>query len=282
MSELYGRYPVFNVANALFIVGIAVAGLSQTSGTFIFARFLTGCAVASNVLNPAIIGDMFPTEQRGSAMSLIMLAPLLGGAVGPGIAGAIVQTATWRHIMWMAIGLASAAELAFLLLFRETYKVAILQRRAAKLRNETGIQSLKTEFDGDEEGGSALWENMKRPAIVLSGSSVLQLFSLYGAVMFSFFYIMSTTLPDILLNLYGFDPALTGTSFMSFSESFGSSLSRLLTCEQASAQRSASSFATSSWTASTWRYRIAANPGNSSQRTDCLWSSSVPSSCQSS
>lgn len=237
LSELYGRYPVFNAANLLFIVGVAVAGLSQSSNTFIFARFLTGCAVASNVLNPAIIGDMFPSEERGSAMSLIMLAPLLGGAVGPGIAGAIVQTATWRHIMIMAIGLASVAELAFLLLFRETYKVSILQRRAARLRKETGIESLKTQFDSDDDSGSALWENMKRPAIVLLGSTVLQILSLYGAIMFSFFYIMSTTLPDILQNLYGFDPALTGTSFMSFSKSACALLSRLpsLTCQKASA-----------------------------------------------
>jgi MFS family permease len=217
LSELYGRYPVFNAANGLFIIGVIVAGLSQSSATFIFARFLTGLAVASNVLNPAIIGDMFSTESRGSAMSLIMLAPLLGGAVGPAIAGAIVQSATWRHIMWMSLALAGTAELAFLMLFRETYKVPILKRRAARLRRETGDETLKTAFDG-EDTGSELWAAIKKPAFVFFGSFVLQITSLYGAMSFSYFYIMSTTLPDILQDVYGFDPALTGTSFLSFSE----------------------------------------------------------------
>lgn len=220
LSELYGRWPVFNAANIVFIACVAIAGLSQSSHSFIAARFLNGCAVASNVLNPAIIGDLFPTEERGSPMSLIMLAPLLGGAVGPGIAGAIVQTATWRHIMWMAIGLAGAAELAFLLLFRETYKVTILQRRAANLRKETGIERLKTAFDLDSEGGvPALWEAIKRPMVVFAGSSVLQAMSLFGSILFSFFYIMSTTLPDILQDSYHLDPAQTGISFMTFSRS---------------------------------------------------------------
>lgn len=82
LSELYGRFIVYNVANGIFIAGIVITAFSQNIGLLIFARFLTGCAVASNVLNPAIIGDMFPSESRGAAMSAVMLAPLVGGALG--------------------------------------------------------------------------------------------------------------------------------------------------------------------------------------------------------
>jgi MFS family permease len=53
LSELYGRFVVYNVANVLFIAGIVLTALSQNIGLLIFVRFLTGCAVASNVLNPA-------------------------------------------------------------------------------------------------------------------------------------------------------------------------------------------------------------------------------------
>lgn len=82
LSELFGRFVVYNVANCLFITGIVMTALSQELGVLIFARFLTGCAVAANVLNPAIVGDMFPSESRGAAMSAVMLAPLIGGALG--------------------------------------------------------------------------------------------------------------------------------------------------------------------------------------------------------
>ena len=84
LSELYGRFVVFNIANLFFIGGIVITALSQNINLLIFARFMTGCAVASNVLNPAIIGDMFPSESRGAAMSAVMLAPLIGGALGYG------------------------------------------------------------------------------------------------------------------------------------------------------------------------------------------------------
>ncbi|KAK5094751.1 hypothetical protein LTR24_003451 [Lithohypha guttulata] len=82
LSELCGRQRVINVANALFISASIFAACCQSTHLLIAARFLTGVSVAANVLNPAIVGDIYLPDQRGSAMSLIMLAPLLGGAIG--------------------------------------------------------------------------------------------------------------------------------------------------------------------------------------------------------
>jgi len=66
---------------------------------FVGARALDGLAVATNVLVPAIIGDMFVSEQRGAAMSGIFLAPLFGGALGPAIASAVAASAGWRRVV---------------------------------------------------------------------------------------------------------------------------------------------------------------------------------------
>ncbi|KAK3711305.1 hypothetical protein LTR37_009685 [Vermiconidia calcicola] len=218
LSEVFGRYPVFNVCNALFIAGVVMTALSHDVSVLIFARFLTGCAVASNVLNPAVVGDIFPPESRGKAMSAVMVAPLLGGAFGPAVAASFAQATGWREVMWLAVGLAGIAELTYLTLFRETYKVPILQRRAARLRRETGDQGFRCKYDleGAASMSTAL-ESMFRPFVVLSGSLILQIMSLWGAMVFAFFYIMSTTLPDMLQDVYGFDAALTGVSFMTFS-----------------------------------------------------------------
>jgi len=211
LSEMYGRYKVYNCSNALFIIGIAMTAWSQSVGMLVFARFVTGCAVAGNVLNPAIVGDLFSSESRGSAMSIIMLAPLLGGAIGPVIAGKIAETSGWRPIMWMALALAVACEIGFLTLFRETYKVVIL-----KQSKETAGP-----LEDDEvtrKRGSVFWTSIMRPAVVLYSSFILQILSLYSGFAFAFFYIMSTTLPDILREKYNMTPVQVGSSFLSFSE----------------------------------------------------------------
>lgn len=220
LSEIYGRYPVLNVCNVLFVSATVLAALCQSTALFIAARILTGMAVAANVLNPAIVGDMFVSDQRGTAMSYITLAPLIGGAVGPAIAGALAETLGWRAICWMSVILMGVCELLFLTCFRETYKVTILRRRVLRLRAETGDMSLRTAFDTEgEKGSKKFWDSIMRPFVVFGGSSVLQVTSLFGALLFAHFYILSTTLPDILEGIYGLSPAETGSVFITLSKS---------------------------------------------------------------
>ncbi|KAI0813998.1 MFS transporter [Xylaria sp. FL0064] len=220
LSEVFGRYPVMNGCNLLFILATALAAISQSTALFIGARALTGLSVASNVLGPAIVGDMFVSEQRGSAISFVMLAPLIGGSLGPAIGGAIAETLGWRWVLWISVCLALACEIAFFTFFSETYKVAVLRRRAARLRRETGNPKLRTVFDMEDDRKSSLHKICEcaiRPAIVLSGSSVLQVLSLHGAISFSYYYVFSTTLPDILQELYNLSAAASGLAFLSFS-----------------------------------------------------------------
>ena len=216
-SEVFGRYPVMNVCNTAFIGTIILAIYSPNSRVFIIARMLTGVTVASNVLNPAIIGDMFDPEQRGSAMSLIMLAPLIGGAIGPTIGGAVAQTMGWRQVLIIATGLAVLCELLFLTCFRETYKMTILRQRATRLRKQNEDLG-SPQVVGRQKSLLKMWRSITRPFSVLFGSGVLMLLSLFASVTFSVYYIMAVSAPEILQNAYGLNPAQTGLAFISFSK----------------------------------------------------------------
>ncbi|KAK1995241.1 major facilitator superfamily transporter [Colletotrichum falcatum] len=218
LSEIYGRYPVMNAANALFVAATVLAALSASAPLLIAARCLTGIAVASNVLSPAIIGDMFDPDRRGSAMSIIMLAPLLGGAVGPMISGAVAQTLGWRRVLWASAALAALCGLLFLSCFRETYKMAILRRRAARHAGGHGPALLRpASVVDDHKSRLKLWGSVKRPFQVLFRSGVLMGLCFFGCITFAYFYVVSISLSVVLQDVYGFSPALTGLSFISFS-----------------------------------------------------------------
>lgn len=154
-------------------------------------------------------------------MSLVMFAPLLGGAIGPAISGAIAETLGWRKILWICAAVAVICEIFFITLLRETYKVPILQRRAARLRKETKDQSLKCACESEKAdmmvGWAALRTAITRPVTVMLDSSVLQIMSFYGGMVFSLYYVVATTLPDMLREIYSFSPAMIGASFLSFS-----------------------------------------------------------------
>ena len=231
LSEVYGRYPVMNVANTLFIAATLFGALCTSTPLFVAARALTGLSVAVNVLNPAIIGDMFVSEERGSPMSAVFLAPLIGGAMGPAFGGFVAETVGWRTVLHISLVLAVTCELLFLTCFRETYKVAILKRRAARgwkgpdgreLPGTPGTPSIP-----GTPGGSAIrmtsvggmWYSISRPLTMLFGSGVLLSMAIFGSVSFSYFYVMSVSLPDMLRDIYGFSPAQTGAAFIALSKS---------------------------------------------------------------
>lgn len=216
LSEMFGRYHLYNACNVVFIMGATATALSQSTTMFILARALTGMAVASNVLNPAIIGDIYPSEQRGSAMSVIMLATLAGGNLGPALGGIISQTLGWRAVVWIGVTLAVACELVFLTCFKETYRAHVSQRDNAKLLTESSYA-----FDGTvgfDKNLSGLRTAVMRPARLLYGSGVLACLALFGSVIFSFFYDVLVTLPSVLEETYDLSPAAVGSSFLANGE----------------------------------------------------------------
>jgi MFS family permease len=226
LSEIFGRYRLYLTMNTMFIMAIVFAALSPTAELLIVSRALMGISAASNVLNPAIVGDMFVPEQRGTAMSLIMFVPLMGGTVGPVLSGAIVQSLGWRAIIWVSVALACICQVLLFVFFRETYKVQILKQKEARLQmnNESSMSS--SEKDGPTNVDlTGLRDSIIRPVIVLFNSSVLATLVLFGSFMFAHFYIVSTTLPDILEGIYGLSPTATGLAFIANGESVAGRIS---------------------------------------------------------
>lgn len=139
--------------------------------------------------------------------------------VRPTVSGMLAEAVGWRAIMWLCVGIAGLIEILFVTLFRETYHPTILKRRAAKKREETGDDSFVTEYDDEDNGaGSKLAQSMLRPARIVWGSTMLQLMSLWSGVIFAFFYVNSTSMPEILEVIYGFSPSKRGLCHLAWSE----------------------------------------------------------------
>lgn len=200
LSELFGRRPVFLLAQAAFVCATVLGATVPSSALLVASRALTGAAVAANVLNPAVVGDMFAPAQRGSAMSCIMFAPLIASSLGPAFSSLVDAALGWRAVLWTSALLAALAQLMFLACFRETYPVALAPKKAEK--RSTGL-------------GTAVL----RPFVVFFGSGVLMVLSAYGAIVFSYFYIIATTMPTVLEDVYSFEPGTTGPAFLANGES---------------------------------------------------------------
>ena len=102
LSELYGRLIVYHVNNVLFIVFTIACAVAPNVGSLLAFRFLAGCAgVCPITIGTGSIGDMFVPQERGRAMAIFTLGPLMGPVIGPVAGGFLVQAEGWRWIFWV-------------------------------------------------------------------------------------------------------------------------------------------------------------------------------------
>ncbi|TGO49249.1 hypothetical protein BCON_0216g00230 [Botryotinia convoluta] len=101
ISELYGHVSVLYPGYIGFMLALAVCGSSRSLPLFVVFRAIMGFAAITFVLmGPAIVADLIPREQRGSALSIMSTGPVV---LGPVIGGYIVENISWRWIFYSTL-----------------------------------------------------------------------------------------------------------------------------------------------------------------------------------
>lgn len=213
LSETYGRLPTYHASNTAFILLTICAAKSNSMGMLIAMRFLLGMSVASTVINPCIVGDMFGEEERGKAMSAIGMIPFIAPCLGPTIGGFIADARGWRWTFWLTAIIAGPLQLLFLLLYRETYRVRILQMKARRLRKETGNMAWRSRYEVSLPPGEIIRQSIVRPVKMLVFCPVVLMVGVCGAVGMSLVYVVITSLSDVYETTYGFRKQYLGLTY---------------------------------------------------------------------
>lgn len=79
MSEMYGRLIVYHVSNVVYLAFTIGCALSTDTAMFLVFRFICGCAASSPMaIGGGTIADLYEPSERGKAMALFGMGPLLG------------------------------------------------------------------------------------------------------------------------------------------------------------------------------------------------------------
>jgi MFS family permease len=214
MSERLGRLPVVHLYNFLFVIFTMVSGFSNSVAQIVVFRFLAGASVASIALNPSIIGDLFSIEQRGSAISIMSLIPILGTAVGPIVGGYVTQYLSWRWTFWITAIASGLLSLVLVLAMKETY-VPVIRRRATKVKTRAPSKYI---HGWNPKTVKAVCLLVVRPFIILSGSSVAIVMTLYLSVSYGYLSLVGATMATTFQQVYGFSESSSGLIYIALSE----------------------------------------------------------------
>ncbi|KAG4422359.1 hypothetical protein IFR04_004511 [Cadophora malorum] len=215
LSELYGRTIVYHVTNVLFLVFTVMCALAQNPGTLLVARFLSGfVGVATITIGSGTIADMMPRQKRGKAVSIWSVGTILGPMIGPIIGGYVAQELGWRWIFWsISIVIGGITILAFIVL-RETYPPVLLERKAAKLRKETGNPNFKSKLASKFTAKEHFKISIFRPLKLLTCFPIVTIMCTYVAVLYGTLYLLFATYSFVFREEYGFSTSATGLVFL--------------------------------------------------------------------
>jgi len=118
LSARFGRKTLFIACLAGFTFASVLCGLAESLDQMVMFRLLQGAFGAGLVpLSQATMLDLFPPEQRGSAMALWGVGVMVGPILGPTLGGYLTDVYDWRWVFFINVpfGILGIAGLALFL-----------------------------------------------------------------------------------------------------------------------------------------------------------------------
>jgi len=223
LSEIYGRSRVLQLANVWYAVWNLGCGFVQNKNQLIAFRLMAGLGGSAPLsIGGGVIGDCWRTEERGKALALYSLAPLLGPSIGPLIGAWITQRTTWRWVFWSTTAFDAFIQCLGLLYLQETFAPILLERKAQRIRKNADpekpeTREIRTVFDGaDRHWQNILKRALFRPWRLFFYEPIIQLMGIYMAFVYGLMYLYLNTIPSIYEGVYHESTGIAGLHYLAF------------------------------------------------------------------
>ncbi|KAK8013883.1 major facilitator superfamily transporter [Apiospora arundinis] len=215
LSELYGRVVVYHGTNVLFCAFTVACALARDEAQLLAFRFLSGFAgVATITIGSGTIADIMPRERRGTAVSVWSVGTILGPMVGPIIGGYVADVAGWRWMFWIMAMVVGVVTVFAYFVLEETYPPVLLERKAARLRKETGNPNFKSRLALDLTPGQLFARSILRPTKMLLCCPIVTVMCTYVAILYGTLYLLFSTYSFVFKEVYGFSTTAAGLVFL--------------------------------------------------------------------
>ena len=204
----------------------------------------------SQTLGAGVIADVFRTDERGFALGIYTLGPLIGKllallatiyessrlapvpvltrvsfrspptgpTLGPLIGGFLSETIGWRWDFWIVLIVGVVFTGMIEIFNQETNPRVLIDRKVQRLKVELGRDDLRSCYDA--EGAAKLsrrrilLNGLIRPSKMLLFSPLVLAVSIYMSFTYGVLYLLFTTIPIVFQEQYGWSVGVTGLVYL--------------------------------------------------------------------
>src|SRR6202034_923703 len=128
LSNRFGQKTVFLVSLVGFTATSMLCGIAGSLGEIVAFRLLQGLFGAALVpLSQSTMLEIYPPEQRGTAMAIWGMGVMIGPILGPTLGGYLTEFYNWRWVFYVNLPFGVAAVAGIVFFFRDTHRDATLK-----------------------------------------------------------------------------------------------------------------------------------------------------------
>ncbi|MCJ1404741.1 hypothetical protein MMC11_007967 [Xylographa trunciseda] len=203
ISELYGRMAVLAPAYAMFLIALAVCGISTALSEFLVFRVILGFAmIGFSIVGPGIVADIMPEDQRGLAISILSSG------------FAVRYTDPFSTIKFGTFTIAA------IFIMDETYERVLLERRRAIQQHSHHRFSFSGLLTPSKSTRAAFAAAFQRPFKIFFQSPMVPLFAIFTSLLNSYINILFATLGTVYEAQYSFTPGQSGLAYLGLTVGF--------------------------------------------------------------
>lgn len=128
LAARFGRKNLFITCLVGFTATSMLCGIADSLVQMVLYRFAQGCFGAALVpLSQSTMLDIYPVEQRGSAMSIWGMGVMVGPILGPTLGGYLTSYYNWRYVFFVNLPFGIIAVLGLLFLMPKVKQAVTLR-----------------------------------------------------------------------------------------------------------------------------------------------------------
>ncbi|KAI1497293.1 membrane transporter [Biscogniauxia marginata] len=233
LSEVYGRRGLYVWTFAAFVLCSGATGLSPSIAAVLVFRLLAGITGSyTHAVAPAMVADMFQSQERGLVLSITTLSGMMGQMMGPVVCGFLNAAYGWRSLAIMIVAITTPTWLVLFFTFPETYSPTLLQRRADKLTKITGKAHAVEGLQQAKTIGTQLRVSTLRPWVILFFEPIVALLSLFLSVVHGTLFLLLAAYPIVFQRTRGWPQGVASLPFLAIALGIIISLIYIATVDQ--------------------------------------------------
>lgn len=232
LADMTGRRAVYIVGFVIFIAANVGLALQNSYAALFLLRCLQSTGSSGFVaLGNGIVSDVSSMAERGTYMGFVVSGTMSGPAIGPIIGGLLSQFLGWRSMFWFLVILSVVYLVPFLIAFPETARHIVgngsippqrwnmsffdyVRTRKSKQPQEKIVSEVIV-TDKHAFQRKLKWPNPLKAMKIIMEKDV-GIILIYNALVYTAYFDVTTSLPSLFSEIYGFNDLQIGLSFIPY------------------------------------------------------------------